>query len=159
MANDRTQGGGLDAKSQEAFDAAFKAMADWRDELRAVTELHGGRTFDRLAAAARAAGWPDAVIDATKTQLLQASRMQGDMLDHMMRAWQEQLKSPGRPSDLMSTITQQMSSMMPPQTPQMSDLAMAPAQFWMQATAMWQKSFSDAMATWTGGKPGGGDKR
>lgn len=157
MANDKTGAGGLDAKSQEAFDAAFKAMSDWRDELRGVTELHGTRTFDRLAQAAKAVGWPETVLDTTKQQLLQASRMQADMIDHMMKAWQEQLKSPGRPPDLLSTITQQMASMTPPQSPQMADFAMGPAQFWMQATAMWQKSFSDAMAAWTGGKPG--DKR
>lgn len=154
MANDRDQAGGLDAKARDAFDAAFKAMSDWRDELRAVTELHGGRTFDRLAAAARAVGWPDTAIDTTKAQLLQASRMQADMIDHMMKAWQEQVKSPGRPNELLNSLAMQAASMVPPQTPPMADLAMAPAQFWMQATAMWQKSFSDAMAAWTGAKPG-----
>ena len=155
MAND--QAGGLDAKARDAFDAAFKAMGDWRDELRAVTELHGGRTFDRLAAAAKAVGLPDTAIDATKGQLLQASRMQADMIDHMMKAWQEQVKSPGRPNEFLNSLGKQVSGMTPGQMPPMADFAMAPAQFWMQATAMWQKSFTDAMAAWTGGKPG--DKR
>lgn len=139
----------IDPKAREAFETAFNAMNDWRNDITRMTERHGERVFDKLAAAAKAVGWPDSLIESTKSQMLQASKMQADMIDHMMRVWREQLQSPTNPEKIMNSIRQAM----PGQQPDLSNLAMAPTQFWMQATAMWQKNWTDAMSTFLGGKP------
>ncbi|MGE0698728.1 MAG: hypothetical protein AB7O57_06500 [Hyphomicrobiaceae bacterium] len=148
MADQNRYGDMLDSKSREAFDSAFKAMTDWQSELRALTELHGTRALDKLAVAAKTAGWPDTVVEATRAQLLQSAKLQADMMEHITTAWRDQIKSPSKPSDLMSSLGQPA----PGEAPNMAELAMAPAQLWMQATAMWQKSFTDAMSAWTGGR-------
>ncbi|NKB16645.1 MAG: hypothetical protein HC774_06980 [Sphingomonadales bacterium] len=49
-----------------------------------------------MAAAAKAAGWPDYVVETAKSNLLQTTRMQLDMMDQVMDAWTEQMKSPGK---------------------------------------------------------------
>ncbi|MBS0241582.1 MAG: hypothetical protein JSS20_05345 [Proteobacteria bacterium] len=137
----------IDAKAREAFETAFNAMNDWRSDITRMTERHGERVFDKLATAAKAAGWPDTLIDTTKTQLLQASKMQADMIEHMMTVWRDQLQSSASPEKMMNSIRQAM----PGQAPDFGNMAMNPAQFWMQATAMWQKNWTDAMSTFMGG--------
>jgi hypothetical protein len=137
---------GLDAKTREAFNKTFDAMSEWRDETTASTERYAERVFDTFAVAARGVGWPEGLVETTKIQLLQASKMQTQMMDHLMETWQDQLKSPVSPGQLLGKFTQGGSGTG-------LDNAMAnPAQFWMQTTQMWQKNWMDAMALWMGGK-------
>jgi hypothetical protein len=139
---------GLDAQTREAFKKTFDAMSEWRDQITVSTDQYTKKAFDALAVAARGVGWPDSLIETTKTQLLHASAMQTQMIDHMIEAWKDQLKSPVSPGKFMDTLSQDVVS---------ADLENAvanPAKFWMQATEMWQKNWSDAMATWMGGKQG-----
>ena len=138
---------GLDAKTREAFKKTFDAMSEWRDETTASTERYAERVFDTFAVAARGVGWPEGLVETTKIQLLQASKMQTQMMDRVMETWQDQLKSPVSPGQFLGKFTQGASGTG-------LDNAMAnPAQFWMQATQMWQKNWMDAMALWMGGKP------
>jgi hypothetical protein len=139
----------LDEKAMDAFDEAFEAMAQWRDDINELTEKHGDAAFQKLTVAARAVGWPDSVIESTKMQLTQASKMQSDMIDHMMTAWQEHLKAPASPAKLMGTISSNPLRQAGA-NPDLTNFALAPTQFWMQATAMWQKSWTDAMQAWMG---------
>ena len=136
-------------KTSAAFQSAFDAMTQWRDEINDSTKQHGEAVFDKLGVAARAAGWPESLIETTKTQLMQASKLQTDMIEHMMAAWKDQLNSPSNPSKLMGSLGQGAS--MPGQMPDVTNLVMVPTQFWMQATTMWQKNWSDAMSIWMGG--------
>lgn len=142
---------GVDFKSADAFKGAFDAMQKWRDEISQTAERRGAEVFDKLGVAAKAAGWPDALIDTTKSQLMQASKMQTDMIDHMMDAWQTQVKSPGSPGQLMGSLIQA-----PGKPLDMTNLALLPTQLMMQSLEIWRKNWTDAMAIWTGGlmKPG-----
>ena len=123
---------GLDGKTREAFKKTFDAMSEWRDEITASTERYAERVFDTFAVAARGVGWPESLINTTKAQVLQASKMQTQMMDRLMETWQDQLKSPVSPGQFLGKFTQGASGTG-------LDNAMAnPVQFWMQAMETWQ---------------------
>ena len=97
---------GLDAKTREAFKKTFDAMSEWRDETTASTERYAERVFDTFAVAARGVGWPEGLVETTKIQLLQASKMQTQMMDRVMETWQDQLKSPVSPGQFLGKFAQ-----------------------------------------------------
>ena len=47
-----------------------------------------------MAAAAATLGWPEQVVDAARTQLQSIAELQTKTMDHMMDAWEEQVKLP-----------------------------------------------------------------
>ena len=104
-------------------------------------------------------GWPDEVVNATRQQLQNASRMQLQMMDQVMDAWKGQLRNPGAgfqmPSGMMPGIPG-----MPDFTKGLGDMgglggmSMAPFQFWMNAAEMWQKNWASAMSFWMKGPSG-----
>ena len=60
-----------------------------------------------MAAAARALGWPEQIVDATRAQLQSITKMQIQMMDQLMDAWEEQIKSPNpltAPSAMLSKL-------------------------------------------------------
>lgn len=161
-------GGAIDAKTREAFNGAIDAMAEWREEMAGSTERYSKKVFDKLGVAARAMGWPDELIEATREQLEHASKLQMHMLDQVMDAWQQQMKAPGSASlaeRVMGSMPpfQSMGGGMPsfpgveafqqamsnmPGMQGMGGLPFAPMQFWMQAAEMWQKHWASAMSMW-----------
>ncbi len=166
--------------TKTALNAALDAMSKWRDEMATSTERNSSMVFDKMAAASKAAGWPDGMVDATRSSMQQMSKMQMQMMDQVMDAWTEQMKNPGK-----FTFGQSFQKQAPgpfsqgfptgafpgpfgqgfPGMPQM-DLSkfgfgtnpMAPFQFWMEAGQMWQKMWADAMAAWMNNLPGHGDR-
>jgi hypothetical protein len=84
--------------------------------------------------------------------------MQIQMMDHMMDAWEEQIKSPNpmtAPSAMLSTL-KSLPSVSPAGTLLNADAfslaAMNPMQLWIQLAEQWQKAWADAIAIW--GKAG-----
>lgn len=158
----------MDVETRKAMNAAFDALSEWRDEISSTAERNASKVFDKMGAAAKAAGWPDSVIEATKSNMQQMSKMQLQMMDQVMDAWTEQMKSPGKftfgnaftkgvPGMQMSQGFGQVL----PGLPQM-DMSkfgfgtnpMAPFQFWMEASQLWQKQWADAVAALVSGMPG-----
>ena len=84
----------LPREAREAIEAVFDALSAWRDEVGASTERYSETLLDKMAAAARALGWPKELVEASHKHLAQASRMQIHMIDQLMHAWQKQLTSP-----------------------------------------------------------------
>ncbi len=180
----------LDGDTKKAMNAAFEAMSEWRDDMSAVAERHTSKVFDKMGAAAKAAGWPDALVDTTRSNMQQMTKMQMQMMDQVMDAWTEQMKTPGKftfgngipgMTPGQSGVTGGMANpfaqfgqgfgQMPgfgqnfgmfPGMPQM-DMSkfgfgtnpMAPFQFWMEATQLWQKQWADALSSMMNGMPGG----
>lgn len=172
----------LDGDTRKAMNAAFEAMSEWRDDMSATAERHTSKVFDKMSVAAKAAGWPDALVDTTRSNLQQMSKMQMQMMDQVMDAWTEQMKTPGK-----FTFGNAFAGGMPgmpganggfgqsfgqnfgqnfgmfPGLPQM-DMSkfgfgtnpMAPFQFWMEATQLWQKQWADALSAMVNGMPGVG---
>src|SRR5215471_20481298 len=98
---------GLSDEPRKALNAAFDAMSTWRIETANSSEKNSRQVIEKMAAAARALGWPEQIVDATRTQLQSVTKMQIQMIDHMMDAWEQQIKSPNpmtAPSAMLSNL-------------------------------------------------------
>src|SRR5712691_1661556 len=97
---------GLLDEARKAVNAAFDAMSTWRIETANNNEKNSEQVIEKLAAAARALGWPEQIVDATHAQLQSITKMQIQTMDQMMDAWEEQIKSPmtGSPSAMLSKL-------------------------------------------------------
>jgi hypothetical protein len=159
-------GQAFDAETRKTFNAVFDAMSAWRDELAALTERNADVVFDRMSTAAKKVGWPEDLVDATRDQLQQASKLQLGMIDQITDAWQQQVKGPAAvtsPADFMKNFPQWPgmqaggNPFAPGGFPNFGSLpAGNPMQFWMQAAEMWQKSWANAMQTWMQNTNGSG---
>jgi hypothetical protein len=142
---------GLSDEARQAVNAAFDAMSTWRIEMANSNEKNSEQVIDKMAAAARALGWPEQIVDVTRAQLQSITKMQIQLMDQMMDAWEEQIKSPN-PVTASSEILSKLRSLpgtMPAGTWANPDAfagaAMNPMQFWVQFAEQWQKVWVDAM--------------
>jgi hypothetical protein len=144
---------GLSDEARKAVNAAFDAMSTWRIETANSSEKNSEQVIEKLAAAARSLGWPDQIVDATRAQMQSITKMQIQMMDHMMDAWEEQIKSPmtGSLSAMLSKL-KSWPSVSPAGTWANADAlqtaAINPMQFWTQVAEQWQKTWADAMSYW-----------
>jgi hypothetical protein len=134
---------GLPREAREAIKAVFEALSEWRDEVGATTERHGEMVLDKMAAAARALGWPKELVDASHKHLTQASKAQMHLIEQLMQAWEKQLTSPT--ADQFMAQLRTLPSMGLGATPS------TPLDFWMQAAEMWQRNWESAFSIWTSG--------
>jgi hypothetical protein len=100
---DPTSTPGLSAEARKAVNAAFDAMSTWRTETLNNSEKNVAQVIEKMAAAARALGWPEQIVDATRAQMQSITKMQIQVMDHMMDIWEEQIKSPN-PSAMLSKL-------------------------------------------------------
>src|SRR5215469_9734532 len=82
---------GLPDEARKAVTAAFGAMSIWRIETANNSEKNCKQVIEKIAAATRALGWPEEIVDATRTQLQGVTKMQIQMMDRMMDAWEEHI--------------------------------------------------------------------
>jgi len=152
-----TSAPGLSDEARRAVNAAFDAMSAWRTETVSNGEKSFEQVVDKMAAAARAMGWPNQIVDATRRQMQAITKMQVEMMDHLMDAWEEEIKSPSQSSAMLSKLKS-----MPnlgsigswPGGAQMA--AFNPFGLYMQVAEQWQKAWTDAMTFWTkAAKPNG----
>jgi len=140
---------GLSDETRQAVNAAFDAMSTWRTETAKSNEKNSEQVIEKMAAAARALGWPEQIVDATRAQMQSITKMQIQTMDQMMDAWEEQIKSPnpmtGSPSAMLSKLRALPGISPTGSWPNASALAMNPMQFWMQWAEQWQKAWADAM--------------
>jgi hypothetical protein len=155
---------GLSYKAREAVNEAFEAMSTWRSEIADNSEKNSKRVIDKMAAAAAELGWPEQIVDAARAQMQSVTEMQIKQIktmDHMMEAWEEQLKLPNPTTASPSAMLHKLKSLPSSGTlgswPGADAFQMGatnPLQFWMQFAEQWQKSWADMMTSWTrAGKP------
>ena len=84
--------------------------------------------------------------------LMQASKMQMHMIDQLMDAWHEQLKSP-MPSQFIAQL-RPFPGVGLGAASETLNLAIAPVQFWMEAAEVWQRNWASALSMWAGQAPG-----
>jgi len=142
----------LDAGAREAVNAFFDALSAWRDEVGASTERYSETVLDKMVAAATAMGWSKELVEASRMHLVQASKMQMQMIDQLMDAWQAQLKSP-MTSQFIAQLRPYSGVGLQPSS-DTSSLAIAPVQFWMEAAEMWQRNWASAFSMWANQGPG-----
>jgi hypothetical protein len=143
----------LSDEARRAVNDAFDAMSAWRIETAKNNEKNSEQVIEKLAAAARALGWPEQIVDATRAQMQSVTKMQIQTMDQMMDAWEEQIKSPnpmtGSPSAMLSKLTSMPGASPAGAWPSANALgATNPMQFWTQWMEQWQKACADAMALW-----------
>ena len=149
---------GLEKEARDAVNAALKAISSWRNDIADTSKFNGKRVIEKLAAAAAAAGWPEQIVDAARVQLQSIAEMQIQTLDHMMDAWEEQLKLPNPTSAPPLAMLSKLKTpgFSPagtwPTAEAFQKAAMNPLQFWMQFAQQWQRSWADMMTFW--GKAG-----
>ena len=99
-----TSAPGLSDEARRAVNAAFDAMSAWRTETVSNGEKSFEQVVDKMAAAARAMGWPNQIVDATRGQMQAITKMQVEMMDHLMDPWEEEIKSPSQSSAMLSKL-------------------------------------------------------
>jgi hypothetical protein len=148
---DPASAAGLSDEARSAVNAAFDAMATWRRETVNHSEKGLEQVLERMAAAARALGWPDQIVEATCGQMQAVSKMQIQTIDSVMDAWEEQIKS-ARPSSVMLSKLRSLSDVGPadvwPGIAPSQIAAMNPFLVYMQIMEQWQKAWADATASW-----------
>jgi hypothetical protein len=153
---------GLSDEARQAVNAAFDAMSAWRIDTAKSNEKNSEQVIEKMAAAARALGWPEQIVDATRAQLQSITKMQIQMMDQLMDAWEEQIKSPN-PLTAPSAMLSKLKSLpgVPagtwPNPDAFAGAAMNPMQFWAQLAEQWQKAWAYAMGIDTGAS--GGQRR
>ena len=147
---------GLPNEAREAVNEALKAMSAWRNEIADTSEKNGKRVIEKMAAAAKALGWPEQIVDATRTQMLSAAEMQIKTIDHLIDAWEEQAKLPNAMTASPSAMLSKLKTLpgfvpigsWPGAAASQGVAAMNPLQFWMQLGEQWQKACADTMTVW-----------
>ena len=142
----------LSDEARKAVTAAFDAMSDWRVETVNNNEKNAERVIEKMAAAARALGWPEEIVEATRAQMQSLTKMQVQAMDYVMDAWEEQIKSPNPSSAMMSKLKSlpnfgQAGSW--PNADALQNAAMNPFGAYMQFAQQWQKAWTDGMAIWS----------
>ena len=152
---------GLSDEARRALNAAFDAMSTWRIETARNSEKNSEQVIEKMAAAAQALGWPNEIVDGIRAQIQGITRMQIQMMDHIMDAWEEQIKSPNPMGSFPSAMLSKLNSLSPAGGRPDGTAAMNPFQFWIQIAEQWQRASTDAMASWTkaGGGPTGKNRR
>jgi hypothetical protein len=143
----------LSTDARQALTGAFNALAHWRDEIFSANERCLTKALDEMAAAQRALGWPDPVVDAARDHLLKASKMQAHMIDQVMDAWEQQLKSPQGPTGVPRTFQLRMRALPGPvfadpvsEMTRLAEATLVPFRLWMQAAEMWQRNWTVVMS-------------
>lgn len=139
---------GIPSTARDAVNDAFDAMRTWRTEMGENNEKNLKRVIDKMAAAGAALGWPEQITEAARFHLQSMTEMQSQTIDHLISAWEEQLKSPN-PMNASPEMFSKLQLL-----PGSSATAANPLEFWTQVAQQWQKSWSEAMAFWArAGKP------
>jgi len=152
----------LGEDTRKAVIQAFDAMSNWRAELGEMSEKNSNAVFDKMSEAAKSLGWPTDFVELSRKHMLNASKMQLQVVDQVMDLWEKQIKAVGTTGQFPSFPNMpgfgggsgfpQFPGAGPGAIPGMPDFAAGaanPIQFWMQAADMWQKGWQQAMSTWT----------
>jgi hypothetical protein len=134
---------GLSAETRKAVNAVFDAMSTWRTAANSG-EKNAAQVIEKMAAAARALGWPEQIVDTARVQMQNVSKMQIQTIDQMMDIWEDQIKSPN-PSAMLSKL-KSIPGFGPTGTwPDVEAFsAFNPFHAYMQLVQQWQKAWASA---------------
>jgi hypothetical protein len=141
----------LSDEARKAVKAAFEAMSAWRTEIN-NSEKSSERVTEKMAVAARALGWPEQIVDTTRAQLQSITKMQIQTMDQIMDLWEEQIKSPNSPSNILSKLNSLSNFRTAGSWPGAEIFQMAtlnPLQAYMSFFEQWQKACTNAAASWS----------
>jgi hypothetical protein len=138
----------LSDDARKAVNAAFETMSTWREQI--VNEKSCEQVIEKMAEAARKLGWPEQIVEATRTQMEAITKMQIQTMDHMMDTWEAQIKSPSSSSTMLSKLTS-LPNFGPVGSnsgnPQMALNGFEVYKLYMQTVQQWQKAWVELMAS------------
>jgi len=145
----------LSAEAREAISAAFDAMTTFHAE----TASSSDKVVAKMGDAARALGWPEPIISGITMQIQSVTKMQIQMIAHLMDACEAQLNSPNPmahlPSEMLSKL-QSWPGLFPsggwPDTVAFNGMPVDPVKFWMHLGEQWQKNWAQSMNQWSGSR-------
>jgi hypothetical protein len=143
----------LSSEARQAASSTLEALANWREETSAANERCVRKVIDQMAAAQRAMGWPPHVTSATRDNLLKTAKMQTQMIEQIMEAWERQLKSSSIPASLPQGFmfdAPGFSSSSGTEMMQFAAMPLAPFKLWMEAAEMWQRNWMQAVSAMSG---------
>src|SRR5262249_14463624 len=108
------------------------------------SEKNSEQVIEKMAVAAQALGWPERVVDSIRAQMQSITKMQIQTMDHMMDAWEEQIKSPN-PTAMLSKLTSLPGISPTGSWPNAPGLGTTPRHFGMRWVEQWKKAGADAM--------------
>ena len=144
---DSTLAAGLPEEARKAVKVAFDAMSTWRTQI-VNNEKNIEAVIDKIAAGAKAMGWPEEIVDATRAQMETMNGMQLQVMDQVMDAWEEQIKSPNAASAMLSKLKSMSPFGSMANWPGAGPSQANPFGLYMQVAQQWQKAWTDAMALW-----------
>jgi hypothetical protein len=145
---------GVSNKAREAINDALDAFSTWRNEAASASEKNCTEVVEKMAAAAKALGWPEQVVDTIRSQIQSLTEMQIKTMDQVMDVWEEQLKLPDPSAAPWSGMLSKLKSPGSGWPGAGGFDPMNPMQAWMQFVEQWQKNWQETMANWVKiGKP------
>jgi hypothetical protein len=143
----------LPEETRRAVTAAFDEMSMWRTETLTNSEKRFEQVMEKMAEAARALGWPEQAVDATRSQIQNITKMQIQTIDQIMDVWEEQIKSPNPSQPILSKL-KSFPSLGPVDAWSSASqmVSMNPLQIYMQFVEQWQKAWTDAVSHWGQGR-------
>jgi hypothetical protein len=149
---------GLSDHARKALNEVFEAMSTWRVQTAKSSEKNSEQLIEKMAAAARALGWPDEIVEAARGQMQSITKLQIQMMDHIMDAWEDQIKAPNPMTNASSAMLSKLQSFpgfntgaSRPGSDTPQSAATNPFQFWMQFAEQLQKASAESLALWAGG--------
>jgi len=150
MVSDAKTSPALDSDARQAATLAIDALSKWRNELTAANDRWLRKVLDQMSVVARALDWPDDVLNGTREHLLNASRMQSQIIDQFIDIWSGHLKSAtglkAVPPSLYRTQGTPPRGLSEPLG--MKGVTFAPMDFWVQAAETWQRNWASAISLW-----------
>jgi hypothetical protein len=133
---------GVSKEIRDELVATFDALSKWRDEIETVNERCLSKVLVHTSAVARAMGWPDQAIRATREHLETVAKAQTEMIDQIIEGWKRQLKSTTAPMAAPRSFAEHI----PGFGPGFSEAKLpfdplAPWNMWFQAAEMWQRAW------------------
>jgi hypothetical protein len=112
--------------------------------------------IEKMTEAARTLGLPEQIVEVSRAQLQSLTKMQIQIIDQVMDAWEEQMKSPN-PMTAPPALLSKLKSL-PGMSPagswsdpnSLRAVSMNPMRFWMQSAEQLQKAWAQALGFWAG---------
>jgi hypothetical protein len=149
---DATAISGISKKAQEAVQGVFEAMTAWQSETAKVGEKNSKQVLDKMVTAAAALGWPEQIVEAARAQIQSVGEMQTKTMEHIRRAWEEQLKSPNPATASPEAILSKLQAMPNigaagslPNADALRAAAAAPMALWMEFGKQWQQLWLETL--------------
>ena len=146
----------LSKDARKAIAEVLDAISTWHTDIASASTQNNEKVIAKMSAAAQALGWPHEIVDAIGAQMQGINKMQLELMDLIMDAWEEQIKSPNAMAKFPTAMMSRLQSWpgystqnMWPAPDTFNQWSSNPMNMWVQMGEQWQKNWVQAMKFWT----------